>query len=259
MHSMTTPPMSAHARATTQERSNSSASRVILLPTGAIEQHGPHLPLGVDTWIATELCARVSAKLSTHTAGAVTVAEPLGYGCSWHHTAFAGTVSLRTSTFIALLADVCAGLHADNNRVIIINGHGGNRAPMQTATADLAAAGVPTWSVSYFELLSEVTARLFDDPNAAGHACAMETSMMLSLWPDLVRTELIPKGSTPQTWPNQHLYNADAVRTVRPFDQINPTGVIGRPELASAKAGEELVNTATDRLSDAVLRIWQTP
>lgn len=257
MDALTSPPAPAFARATSSERRDVGTARVVLLPTGAVEQHGPHLPLGVDAWLATELCARVCSRLDGEASGLVTVAEPIAYGCSWHHTTFPGTVSLRSSTFIAMLTDVCEGLAADGSRVIIVNGHGGNRGAMQVAAADLAARGVQTWSVSYFELLSDLITRLFDDQDAAGHACAMETSMMSSLWPDLVRTQVIPNGPTPSVWPNQHLFHADPVRTVRTFDTINPTGVIGRPDLASAEAGEQLVDSATERLADVVTRVLQ--
>lgn len=256
MEALTRPPAFAYAAATTEQRRDAATPRVVLVPVGAVEQHGPHLPLGVDSWIAAELCARVTGALAPGMPDdAITVAEPIGYGCSWHHTTFRGTVSLRTATFISMLTDVCASLAADGNLVVIVNGHGGNRGPMQVATADLAAAGVQTWSVSYFELLADVVARRFDDPHAAGHACAMETSIMLALWPELVRSESIPAGSTPPAWPDQHLFHADAVRTVRTFDTVNPTGVIGRPELSSAAAGVELVEAATERLADIVTHI----
>ncbi|MFC7404381.1 creatininase family protein [Georgenia alba] len=251
----TSPPATSYARRTSPERQQASTPRAVLVPAGAVEQHGPHLPLGVDAWLATALCHRVAGVLGD----AVTVAEPLSYGCSWHHTTFAGTVSLRTSTFVALLTDVCAALHADGNHVVIVNGHGGNRGVLQVAAADLAAQGVPTWSVSYFELLGDIVARLFDDPRSAGHACAMETSMMLFLWPELVRARLVPEGGTPTSWPDQHLFGGDHVRTVRSFDKINPTGVVGRPDLARADAGEELVNEAVARLVDIVRRVLSQP
>src|SRR5690625_4359568 len=101
---ITTPPAHAHGRTTSPQLADHGFPPAVLVPTGAVEQHGPHLPLGVDTWLATELCHRVSDQLDDSLP--VTVAEPISYGCSWHHTSFPGTVSLRTSTFISLLADV---------------------------------------------------------------------------------------------------------------------------------------------------------
>jgi len=81
------------------------AGRVVLIPTGAVEQHGPHLPLGTDFLIARAIADEVAR--SSHR---VLVAEPLAYGCSWHHQTFPGTVSLSPGTYCAVVEDVCTSL-----------------------------------------------------------------------------------------------------------------------------------------------------
>lgn len=227
---------------------------VALLPTGAVEQHGPHLPVGVDAWLAEAVCTGAAGSVDD-----VVVAETLPYGCSWHHTALPGTITLRTSTFINVVVDVCRSL-ADNGYLpLIVNGHGGNRAVLDVALTELAESGVRAWGVSYFALLTDqVDVEFPPGETAAGHACAMETSLVWHLWPDAVREAHIPSGDTPPTWPDPHLFSTDPVRVIRPFNEINPNGVIGRPSAASREAGERLYRTAVQRLGEVVTSIRDT-
>jgi creatinine amidohydrolase len=228
---------------------------VALVPTGAVEQHGPHLPLNTDLLIAEAVAKEVAGSAEGVTA------EPLAYGCSWHHTSFGGTVSVRTTTFISLVFDVCRSLSDSGFVPVLLNGHHGNKAPLQVALADLAETGIRAYAFSYFDLLAEVLAEIFPDPSSSvGHACAMETSMILHLRPGLVKREAVPHGGTPPTWPDPHMFGGDNVSVVRPFEEINPTGVIGRPEEASAEKGEQLFQAAVARSSEAVAKILtETP
>jgi len=226
-----------------------------IVPTGAVEQHGPHLPLNTDRLIAEVVAKEVAGRADGVTA------EPLAYGCSWHHTSFGGTVSVRTTTFISLVFDVCRSLSDSGFVPVLLNGHHGNKAPLQVALADLAEIGVRAYAFSYFDLLAEVLAEIFPDPSSSvGHACAMETSMIMHLRPELVKREAVPHGGTPPTWPDPHMFGGDNVSVVRPFEEINPTGVIGRPEEASAAKGEQLFQAAVARSSEAVAKIlMETP
>ena len=226
-----------------------------IVPTGAVEQHGPHLPLNTDLLIAEAVAKEVAGSAEGVTA------EPLAYGCSWHHTSFGGTVSVRTTTFISLVFDVCRSLSDSGFVPVLLNGHHGNKAPLQVALTDLAETGVRAYAFSYFDLLAGVLAEIFPDPSSSvGHACAMETSMIMHLRPELVKREDMPHGGTPPTWPDPHMFGGDNVSVVRPFEEINPTGVIGRPEEASAEKGEQLFRAAVARSSEAVAKILtETP
>lgn len=225
---------------------------LVLIPTGAVEQHGPHLPLGTDVMLAGAVASGVAERLGC------SLADPLAYGCSWHHTDFAGTVSLRTSTFISLVFDVCGSLSASGFVPVLINGHHGNKAALQVALADLAEAGVRAYAASYFDLLADAVERVLPRPEASvGHACALETSLVLHLWPELVDREAVPTGGTPQTWPDPHMFADASVSVVKPFGEINPTGVIGRPEVASAERGKQLFESAVERCTEEVSNILQ--
>src|SRR5690625_1162128 len=112
------------ASLTTEEAEAALArAKVAILPLGAIEQHGPHLDLSTDISIATELARRICTELGDD----AILLPPMPYGLSEHHTAFAGTVTLRPSTFIQLILEVVESLAAQGmRRTVIVNGHGGN-------------------------------------------------------------------------------------------------------------------------------------
>lgn len=226
--------------------------RVVLVPIGAVEQHGPHLAIGTDSWIATEVAATVAADRPR-----VLVAEPLPYGCSEHHRAFSGTVSLKVRTFIDVVCDVARCLHQDGLTPVFVNGHGGNRGPLQTAAQALLEEDVPVWVMSYFDLLRDEALSTFSAASM-GHACALETSLMLHLWPDSVgSTQHVSPGAQGR-WPDVSLYpptTADSVIHPLPFDQLNEQGVVGAPNEASAEHGRRLFAAAIRRVGEAVDRI----
>jgi creatinine amidohydrolase len=192
--------MTSHAESYGRRTSpdvGAAAGRVAVVPVGATEQHGPHLPLATDTLLATAVARAIVAGSPSLVLGPV-----LALGCSEHHMGFPGTVSLRAPAFVATVTDVCRSLAAASLDVVLLNAHGGNRAPLGVALGELAAQGIRAHALTYWDLLAEEAAAEFGDPDACGHACALETSLMLHLHPELVRNDLIPQGATPHAWPD---------------------------------------------------------
>ena len=230
----------------------SGPERVVVVPVGATEQHGPHLPLETDTLLATA----VAEAIVTRTPGTL-LAPALELGCSSHHSAFAGTISLSTQTFVGIVVDVCRSLGRAGLTAVLLNAHGGNRAQLDVALTELADDGVRAYAFTYWELLEDVVVDELGEAaaSACGHACALETSLMQHLHPHLVRDSAIPAGGTPPTWPDPHMFSSDAVRVVRPFDEIRADGVIGRPSLATPEFGRRLFDAAVARGALIVDRI----
>jgi creatinine amidohydrolase len=169
-----------------------AASCTLVLPLGATEQHGGHLPVSMDTLICQRV-AVAAARIAGEDAGPFLVAPPLPYGRSDHHLAFAGTLSLRSETFLAVLSDLLRSASAWGVRAVFaVNGHGGNDAPMRVALADAAEAfpittgGASYWTIAWDALIAAGVEQLGVAP---GHAGGFETSLLLAARPDLVHAE----------------------------------------------------------------------
>lgn len=242
----------AHHFASYTSREHRDRNRhIVLIPVGAVEQHGDHLPTGTDAWIAAHIAARVAAARD-----GVLVADPLPYGSSGHHRQFAGTLSLRPSTVVALAVDIASSVAQHGDVPVFINGHGGNRPALGLALQELLLEDVDAWVISYFDELKSVVDELFfPSHDATGHACAMETSIVAHLWPELVREQLIPSPGGQGVWPDPFLFPAPHPQTNRTFERVSANGVVGRPDLYSAEAGRTLVEAAVDRVGVSVGRI----
>ncbi|NIE66898.1 mycofactocin biosynthesis peptidyl-dipeptidase MftE [Burkholderia sp. Ax-1719] len=188
----------------------------VVVPVGAVEQHGPHLPLDTDTVIATALAKRV--------ANAVTgiLAPPICYGASGEHQQFIGTVSIGTKALIILLIEMARSLTTWASRVIFVNGHGGNSAALKRATELLTAEGRNVeWVPCYV-------------PSSDAHAGRTETSLMLFLDPERVRLELAQPGNT------QPLSQLMPALLSKGVSSVSENGVLGDPTGAHAGEGEAL-------------------
>ncbi len=174
----------------TREAINAIAPRAIaLLPVGATEQHGPHLPTGTDTFAIEHIAHAAVARLGGSVPIVVTPALP--FGSSAHHLSFGGTLSIGTKTYYHLIRDLCESLIHDHfARVFILNGHGGNHELIQLVVRDLvlehpvSLAACSYWTAAWDELAA---AGVQGEERMPGHAGAFESSMVLALRPELVR------------------------------------------------------------------------
>ncbi|HVW44510.1 MAG TPA: mycofactocin biosynthesis peptidyl-dipeptidase MftE [Amycolatopsis sp.] len=201
---------------------------ILLIPLGAVEQHGPHLPYTVDTEIAVALCRRVSERRAD-----VIVAPPLPFGSSGEHAGFPGTLSIgqdATETVLVELgrsADAFAG-------VLFVCGHGGNAEPLRRALETLRYEGrnVGAWGPS--------------GPPDDTHAGRLETSVMLALRPQAVRVDRLEPGATAPLPDLIDDLRAGGVRAV------SPNGVLGDPTGAGAEEGERTLSRWAKALLNAV-------
>lgn len=223
---------------------------VVVLPLGALEQHGPHLPTCTDARIVEEVARRTMALLD-ETVPALLL-PTLPFGSSDHHLPFGGTLSLRPSTLTLVLVDLIRSIStAGFHRLLLLNGHGGNSdicgtvAKQASVDHDVLAA----W-VSYWKLLdAEVR-----DGLVPGHAGDFETSIMLALQPHDV--EMAVARPSPAAWParGQPGVFASDMRVWTSLD-----GFTGDPTQASAERGESYLAQITERLGAAIAALAHTP
>jgi creatinine amidohydrolase len=165
---------------------------LVVLPIGAIEQHGPHLPLGTDFLIVDHL-ARAAAE-EARVSCDILVAPTLPFGSSHHHLPFGGTVSVATEHYYGVLRDMVESLVTSGfRRVFILNGHGGNHEIAQLVVRDLALTHPANFAAaSYWDLARSALAEYESQTDSVypGHAGLFETSLILALRSDLVASPL---------------------------------------------------------------------
>lgn len=175
----------------------------VVLPLGATEQHGPHLPSGTDFFTVEHLARAAAERASPEVA--IVVAPALPFGSSDHHLIFGATLSLKTETYYRVLADLLRSLVTDGfRRIFLLNGHGGNHELAELAARDIALelpariAAASYWTIAW-DALIECQAHL--GCRLPGHAGIFETSMMLCLRPELVASERPHRDYTQDTDP----------------------------------------------------------
>ncbi len=217
--------------------------RVVLLPVGAIEQHGPHLPVDVDNRIVTWLCNEAARRRPD----LLLSVPPIHYGFNEHNMGFPGTVTVEVEHFIHYVYDVCHSfVRQGHTRIVLINGHGSNAMPcalvarrIVNQTEDALAAAINHWS-----LARELAARIRETPTGGmAHACEYETSWYLFLAPEQVAMErAVPDMIVPRSrfvWVD--LMAGDGpVALIDDWSRLsNGSGVEGDPHTASAEKGRQ--------------------
>lgn len=226
---------------------------VVIVPTGSMEQHGPHLPVMVDSLLSYRV-AELAARKAVNAATGVLVTPPVWTGYSPHHMDFAGTITLSASTFMAVLTDVAKSLHHHGfRRILFLNGHGGNTNLVRSTVQSLRFEhGVSTAGANYWDLAAEQINAWRQSPlGGVSHACEFETSLAFALRQDLVSTELIedhmPKRS-PLT--SLDLTKGGPVTVATSFSTITQAGTLGAPSLASKERGEQILEAVTGAVAE---------
>ena len=229
------------AEMTWEDFADASPSWVAVLPVAAIEQHGPHLPLGTDAFIVEAYLARVRKLLPD--ALNVTFLPPQAIGTSHEHRAFAGTLTLTPETLVRGLTEIAESVRrAGVRKLVFANGHGGNVAALDLVALDLRAR------LGMFAVPCSFTR--FGHPDglfapaeiAHGiHGGDVETSIMLAARPDLVRSDFVKNfvpASAAMAREFKRLRAGDPVGFGWMSQDLNPSGAIGDATLATAAKGE---------------------
>jgi creatinine amidohydrolase len=238
--------------------------KVVVLPVGSLEQHGHHLPMLTDSMIAEGILTEVEKELN----GDILCLPMLWVGCSEHHLGYAGTISLRPEIYQGMIEDILESLiKAGFRRIFILNAHGGNETPgiLALYQVELRHKDIPDLWLAFGSWMVIVGKKFSEVPDLQQdrviHACEIETSLILTLHPALVRMAQAQGAVIPF---ESHFYTPDfskgsRVVVPRSFDELSQTGAFGFPEKATNEKGEKVLQTAVQEVA-AFLRefaAWQ--
>lgn len=237
-------------------------TKTILIPCGATEDHGPHLPLGTDCMEAREIGRRTAVRLGTM--GCPVVIGPLiPFGTSSFHMAFAGTVSISSRTLTRLLHEVCMSLyHGGFRNFILIHGHDGNLPSMMVAAQELVDTTTDAKAVvlNWLAPLSKVYSTIQSSTKGEGHGGEGETSRLLVTHPELVHPErgcahYVPPEHMRKIQGSEHIKTGGAIYyATRSYKEHTPYGHIGDPGLAKVETGEKGYDAIVRWLSEVIKR-----
>ena len=227
------------------EQAMAAGVDTVVATFGSTEQHGLHLPLGTDSLWGEQLGDRVARAL-----GDALLVPGLRIGCSLHHMAFAGSLTLSEETFIQVVADTCRSLaHHRFRHLVLIPTHGGNFAPLQKAVERIAPELPEVNLIAFTDLMAFMDdvfavseAHGVTPEQAGGHAGEHETSLILALRPDLVDMTQAQAG-----YVGDQLSIAPKV-FAEGFRAVTENGVLGDPNGASAAHGEAYLEAMTNLL-----------
>lgn len=230
------------------------AQKVVLLPIGSTEQHGPHLPLDVDNFLARSVCVAAAKRAPRE----LLIMPTIPYGYNEHALDFPGTIDVAYDHFINYCLDVCKSVaHAGFDRIMLVDGHGSNEhlcefvARRATLETDALVAST-IWTNLAVEAFEAVRT---SDTGGAAHACELETSAYLYL--DAARVQMDKAqdhyggaaGAEGSRFLGVDLTRGwGPVKVIRWTSSTTPTGVSGAPTLATRDKGKAIVEGAAENL-----------
>lgn len=213
-------------------------TKTVIIPSGAVEVYGPHLPLGSDILVANKLAEMIAERI-----GAV-VAPCLEIGQSHTLYGFPGTMYCRPENLKAVYRDLCESLIKWGfDKIFILNTHLHNTFPLNELLEDLEEEyDVKCGLVGWWQYIAKIDKDVFETPNPHGHASEAGTSVMLHLFPELVKMEIAPNTQSLliDEFPNITKYAT--------YDKYSKSGTLGNAQVATAEKGKIIVDRGLDEI-----------
>lgn len=237
-------------------RARAAGDPVVVLPTGSIEQHGPHLPVKTDTLLVSSVTEEAVRRASSSVD--VLLAPTLWMGLSTHHTGYF-SLTLSFDTYQRVITELLESLTRTGfRRLLIINGHGGNTDPLHlTVTRVRDRHKVLVATADYWDLARDEFNRIRESrAGGMGHACEWETSGVMHLEGGLVRADRI-QAEYPPAIPGWFVIDmtqgSGPVKIGTRFEDITRRGVVGDPTLATPVKGRRFFEAAVGRLEQLLI------
>jgi len=201
-----------------------------ILPVGAIEQHGPHLPLATD-WLIASRIARDAANAADRL-----LVPGIPIGVSIEHRQYWGTLTVEPTVLRDHVVAIAESLASHSlRRLVIVNGHGSNAGPLQEAVSHLREGGIYAFVFNWWVSAASTLEQLFPDPTA--HAGSIETSLLLVIAPELVRRDRFAGADPATAWGK----TVEGVLVGADARDFTGCGNVGNPALATVEKGEAIL------------------
>ncbi|AJY73734.1 creatininase family protein [Paenibacillus beijingensis] len=236
---------------------------LVIVPIGATEQHGAHLPVGTDSIILGSLLGELEQRV-TFPSHEVLLTPLIPVGKSNEHLDFPGTLTFSTTTMYNMVDDLCGSIRAHGfGKVLLMNSHGGNTDLLNVLSRDLRIKHdmevyvFDWWFTSFW---SDILAKVQQSGEyGVFHACELETSLMLVFRPDLVdMAKAADEFPSPQLTDNRHVSIKGPIVPGWKTQDVSKHGVIGAPTLASAAKGREFIDYAVVKLHEMITEVIGT-
>lgn len=229
--------------------------KMVIIPTGSCEQHGPNTTFATDTVRAYEFCKLLGERMGDK----ILICPPVTYGLSGHHMGFPGTITIRPETLVHIYMDIVLSMHKHGfEKFMFVNGHGGNRTALNMAITEL----YETYGItSYWTGMGSPFVRdMFEgivDPNQRlyGHGCEIETSQVMYLAPWAAR-ENREKGEIQDSVYSRHLFK-DGGCPVNWRTDASANGALGDARKATAEMGKQMTDRILDEIENLILNLIQ--
>ena len=219
---------------------------VAILPLGATEQHGYHLPLGVDIFLSEGISRKVSEKTGS------TLLPSVPFGYSWVWRDIPGTISLQQNHVEAIIKDIAHSLARYGTKLLVlVNGHDANNSSMKYASRELMDELDMTIIYLFYPNMEHIKEEVMESPTWHGmiHACEFETSLMLALEP-----QLVDMNKSIREYPNKpKLYGKSTIS----LGDLSESGVYGDPTVATKEKGEKMLEFFVSEVEDLLLEAYE--
>ena len=227
--------------------------KMVVIPTGSCEQHGPNTTFATDTVRAYEFCKLLGDRMGDK----ILICPPVTYGLSGHHMGFPGTITVGAETLVHLYIDIVLSLHKHGfEKFIFVNGHGGNRTALNMAITELYDKYkiLSYWTGMGSPFVRDMFQGIID-PNEKlhGHACEMETSQVMYLAPWAAREKRV-KGEIQDSIYSKKIFR-DGGCPVDWRTEASANGALGDARKATAELGKEMTDRILDEVEHLILQL----
>jgi creatinine amidohydrolase len=226
---------------------------IVVVPVGATEQHGSHLPLEVD-WRLCSTVAEAACRRAEGNGTPVLLTPPIWTGFSPHHMDFSGSITLDLPVFSGMVGQVARSLwHHGFRKIFILNGHGGNANLLRSVVQQLRFEhGIRIAAASYWDfVLPFIREWRRSGPGGIDHACEMETALMLAVRPAVVQ---MARARDAGWFPHSEFLTGDLaigapVTVAWSFSELTADGALGDALAATAERGQALLDAVVERVA----------